>query len=109
MPRAVKPTTPAVRHLTYGDFSSLTKKRPEKSLSHILQKHAGRDNLGHISTHHRGGGSKRLYRTIDFKLLPFEGKATVVAIEYDPNRSAFIALIELPENKKAYIIAPESL
>ena len=109
MPRAVRPTTPAVRHMTYGDFGELTKKRPEKSLTFRLRKHAGRDKTGQISVRHRGGGAKRLYRIIDFKLMPFEGEAVVIAIEYDPNRSSFIALIEMPDKSKRYIIAPDGL
>jgi large subunit ribosomal protein L2 len=110
MPRAIKPTSPAIRHMSYGDFSTLTKKRPEKSLTFRLKKHGGRDNKGTISVRHQGGGSKKLYRAVDFKFLPFEGKAVVTAIEYDPNRSAFIALIEVGEAKtKNYIIAAEGL
>lgn len=109
MPRPMKPTSPAVRHMTYGDFGTLTKKRPEKSLTVKLTKHAGRDKKGHISIRHRGGGAKRLYRLIDFKFLPFEGKATVTALEYDPNRSGFIALLEMPDKTKAYISAPDGL
>jgi large subunit ribosomal protein L2 len=109
MPRVVKPTGNARRGLSYADFSSLTKKRPEKSLTVSLKKHAGRDNRGHIAIRHRGGGVKRMYRMVDFKFLPFEGKATVTALEYDPNRSAFIALIEMPDKSKKYILAPEEL
>lgn len=113
MPRAVKPTSPAIRHLTYGDFGTLTKKRPEKSLTIKLRKHAGRDESGTISIRHRGGGTKRLFRVIDFKFLPFAGEATVTALEYDPNRSAFIALLERPSDtdqpQKTYILAPEGL
>lgn len=109
MPRVVKSTNNARRGLSYADFSTLTKKRPEKSLTVKLKKHAGRDNRGHIAIRHRGGGAKRMYRMVDFKFMPFEGKATVTAIEYDPNRSAFIALIELPDKKKAYILAPDEL
>ncbi len=113
MPRAVKPTSPAIRHMTYGDFGTLTKKRPEKSLTIKLRKHAGRDDSGSISTRHRGGGAKRLFRVIDFKFLPFEGEATVASIEYDPNRSAFIALLNRPgtsgQEEKTYIVAPEGL
>ncbi len=109
MPRAVKPTTPAIRHLTYGDFAELSKKRPEKSLTFRLKKHGGRDKTGQISVRHIGGGNKRMYRVIDFKFLPFEGTAKVVAIEYDPNRSSFIALLEMPDQTKKYIIAPDGL
>jgi large subunit ribosomal protein L2 len=96
--------------MSYGDFGVLTKKRPEKSLTIRLKKHGGRDKTGKISVRHKGGGPKRLYRKIDFKFLPFEGAAVVKAIEYDPNRSAFIALVEVGEAKtKKYIIAPEGL
>lgn len=110
MPRAMKPTTPAVRHMTYGDFTELAKKRPQKSLTFRLKKHGGRDKTGQISVRHQGGGAKRLYRVIDFKLLPFEGTALVIAIEYDPNRSGFIALIEVGESKeRRYILAPVGL
>lgn len=109
MPRLVKPTTPAVRHLTYGDFNELSKKRPEKSLTFRLKKHSGRDRTGQISVRHQGGGAKRLYRVVDFKFLPFEGSATVMHLEYDPNRSAFIALLEMPDQSKKYIIAPDGL
>ena len=109
MPRAIKPTSPAIRHMTYGDFGGLTKKRPEKSLTFRLRKHGGRDKTGQISVRHQGGGAKRLYRIIDFKLLPFKGEAVVTAIEYDPNRSSFIALLEMPDKSKRYIIAPDGL
>ncbi len=109
MPRVVKSTGNARRGLSYADFSTLTKKRPEKSLTVDLKKHSGRDKRGHISIRHRGGGEKRLYRMIDFKFMPFEGVAVVQSIEYDPNRSAFIALIEMPDKTKNYILAPEGL
>lgn len=112
MPRLIKPTNNAVRKMSYGDFGSLTKKRPEKKLTSTIKKSGGRDNRGHISVRHIGGGAKRLYRIIDFKLQPFTGEAKVVAVEYDPNRSAFIALVEKPvadtsRVEKAYILAPE--
>ncbi len=109
MPRAIKPNTPATRHMTYGDFGTLTKKRPEKSLTFRLKKHGGRDKTGQISVRHQGGGAKRLYRVIDFQFLPFEGAAKVMSIEYDPNRSSFIALLEMPDATKKYIIAPDTL
>ena len=95
--------------MTYGDFNELTKKRPEKSLTFRLKKHGGRDKTGQISVRHQGGGAKRLYRIIDFKFLPFKGEAVVVSLEYDPNRSAFIALLEMPDKSKRYIIAPDGL
>ncbi|QQG50138.1 MAG: 50S ribosomal protein L2 [Candidatus Berkelbacteria bacterium] len=109
MPRAVKPTGNARRGMTYTEFGALTKKRPESSLTLSLKKHAGRDKRGHISIRHRGGGAKRLYRIIDFKFLPFEGKATVKALEYDPNRSSFIALLEMPDGSKKYVLATENM
>jgi large subunit ribosomal protein L2 len=112
MPRILKPNTPGTRQMSYGDFETLTKKRPAKSLTINLRKHAGRDNTGSISVRHRGGGSKRLYRMVDFRMLPFEGKATIQSIEYDPNRSAFIALAEVVIDgvtKKFYLLAPHDL
>lgn len=109
MPRLVKPTTPSRRHMTFGDFGTLTKKRPEKALTVTMKKHSGRDKFGHISIRHRGGSAKRLYRIIDFKFLPFEGKAKVEALEYDPNRSSFIALLVMPDGPKKYIIASQEL
>lgn len=109
MPRAVNPTGNARRGMTFADFGTLAKKRPEKSLTIKLKKHAGRDNRGKISIRHRGGGAKRMYRMVDFKFLAFDGAATVMAIEYDPNRSAFIALLELPDKSKKYILAPDTL
>jgi len=90
-------------------FEEITKKTPEKSLTHILKKNAGRNNTGKITVRHRGGGNKRKYRIIDFK-RPDSGPATVIAIEYDPNRTAYIALLEENESKrKSYIIAPQGL
>jgi large subunit ribosomal protein L2 len=109
MPRIVKSTTNARRKMSFADFQSLTKKRPERSLTVSLRKHAGRDKFGHISVRHQGGGSKRLYRVIDFKMLPFDGQAKVISVEYDPNRSGFIALIELPSGEKRYMLAPDKL
>lgn len=113
MPRLMKPNNNAVRQMSYGDFGTLSKKRPHKALTTSLKKHGGRDKSGQISVRHQGGGEKRLYRMIDFKFLPFEGAATVVAIEYDPNRSAFIALLDKPVSEgvteKIYIIAPDTL
>lgn len=109
MPRLIKPTTPAQRKKSFGDFETLTKKRPEKSLTVPLQSHAGRDKFGRISIRHRGGGEKRLYRLVDFKFLPFEGAAKVVALEYDPNRSSFIALLEMPNGTKKYILASDKM
>lgn len=109
MPRLINPTTPAQRKMSVGDFGALTKKRPERSLTVPLKSHAGRDKHGRISIWHRGGGAKRMYRQVDFKFLPFEGVAKVEALEYDPNRSAFIALLEMPDKSKKYILAAEKM
>jgi large subunit ribosomal protein L2 len=96
--------------MSYVVRSELTRTKPDKSLIIPLKKHAGRDSLGHISIRHRGGGSKRKYRLIDFSGLSHEKvPATVLSIEYDPNRSAHIALIKFDSGKKAYIIAPQKL
>lgn len=108
--RVVNPTTSARRRMSYVVRSELTKSKPEKSLTTALQKHAGRDRLGHISVRHRGGGAKRKYRIIDFSGLSRQKSTnTVRAIEYDPNRSAYIALLESESGKKSYIIAPQKL
>ncbi|MEK7535357.1 MAG: 50S ribosomal protein L2 [Patescibacteria group bacterium] len=109
MPRLINPTTPAQRLKSFGDFETLSKKRPERSLTVALQSHAGRDKHGRISVWHRGGGAKRLYRLIDFKFLPFEGTARVESLEYDPNRSSFIALLEMPDKSKKYILAADKM
>lgn len=107
--KVVKPTTSARRGLSYPDFSVLTKKKAEKSLTEPLKRHAGRNDQGRLTVRHRGGGAKRLYRVIS-TLDQYLGKvATVEAIEYDPNRSAWIALVVFDAGQKAYIVAPESL
>ena len=96
--------------MTGSDFSEITKKTPEKSLTEALKKNAGRNNQGRITTRHRGGGNKRRYRIIDFKRNSQDGVPAVVkAIEYDPNRSANIALLYYANGVKAYILAPEGL
>ncbi|WZO98676.1 50S ribosomal protein L2 [Isosphaeraceae bacterium EP7] len=110
--RYYKPTSPGRRNATVSDFSELTdkNKKPEKSLTEPLQKKSGRNNQGFITARHRGGGHKRMYRIIDFKRLDKDGVAAAVThIEYDPNRSARIALIVFPDGVKRYIIAPEGL
>jgi large subunit ribosomal protein L2 len=107
--RKYKPTTPGRRHATVSDFSEITKTEPEKSLTEPLKKHAGRNNQGRITTRHRGGGHKRLYRIIDFKRDKFGVPGTVVSIEYDPNRSARIALVVYADGEKRYILAPLGL
>ena len=100
-----KPTTPARRHMTVPTFEEITKSTPEKSLIVIKKKNAGRNSYGRITVRHRGGGNKVKYRIIDFKRQS-ESPATVVGIEYDPNRSAYIALLQNEEGNKSYVIAP---
>ena len=103
-----KPTTPGRRNMSVQSFAELTKKAPEKSLLEPLKKHAGRNNTGHITVRHHGGGNRRKYRIIDFKRAN-QTPATVIALEYDPNRTANIALIQYEDGKKSYIIAPVDL
>jgi large subunit ribosomal protein L2 len=107
--RKLKPTSPGVRQMTIADFSELTKKEPEKSLTEPLKKTGGRNMYGRITTRHRGGGHKRLYRRIDFKRNKDGVPATVIALEYDPNRSARIALLQYADGEKRYILAPLGL
>lgn len=104
-----KPTTPSRRHMSGPDFSEITKGRPEKSLLLPLKKSGGRNAYGRLTVRHRGGGHKRMLRIIDFKRNIFEVPAKVVGIEYDPNRSARIALVEYPNKEKRYILAPQGL
>ncbi len=104
-----KPTSPGKRHRSGSDFSSITRKEPEKSLLVKLVKKAGRNNQGRISVRHRGGGRKRRYRLIDFKRDKVGIPASVASIEYDPNRSARIALLHYKDGEKRYIIAPLKL
>ena len=107
--RTYNPYTPSRRHMTGSDFSEITKKTPEKSLTYSLKKNSGRNNQGKITVRHRGGGAKKKYRLIDFKRNKDGIPAKVVAIEYDPNRTANIALICYADGQKAYIIAPNGL
>lgn len=104
-----KPTTPSRRHMTVISFDQLTKKEPEKSLTVPLKKTGGRNVKGRITVRHRGGGHKRLYRLVDFKRTKEGVPAKVAAIEYDPNRSANIALLHYADGHKAYIIAPNNV
>ncbi len=104
-----KPTSPGRRGMTGSDFSEITKKRPEKSLLLPLKKKAGRSNQGRITVRHRGGGAKRMLRIIDFKRDKLAVPGRVASIEYDPNRSARIALINYVDGEKRYIIAPVGL
>ena len=103
------PYTPSRRHMTSVDNSEITKSTPEKSLVVSLKKNAGRNNQGKITVRHRGGGSRRKYRIIDFKRRKDDIHATVIGIEYDPNRTANIALICYEDGEKAYILAPQGL
>jgi large subunit ribosomal protein L2 len=104
--RKYKPTSPARRSMSVSTFEEITKKKPEKSLIEPLKKHAGRNNRGRITTRHRGGGHKRFYRIIDFKRDKHGVPARVAAIEYDPNRSARIALLFYKDGEKRYMLAP---
>lgn len=104
-----KPTSPARRFMTVSDFAEITKDSPERSLITSLKKNAGRNSYGRITVRHRGGGNRRKYRIIDFKRQKDQMPATVIGIEYDPNRSANIALIQYEDGTKAYILAPVGL
>ncbi|VAX37196.1 LSU ribosomal protein L2p (L8e) [hydrothermal vent metagenome] len=104
-----KPTTSTLRFTVISDFSEITKSKPEKSLLKPLKKTGGRNMYGRITARYRGGGHKRMYRLVDFKRNQIDQEAEVLAIEYDPNRSARIALIQYPDGKKSYIIAPLEL
>ncbi|MEE0867906.1 MAG: 50S ribosomal protein L2 [Clostridia bacterium] len=104
-----KPTSPARRQMTVSTFEEITKKSPERSLLEPLKSNAGRNSYGRITVRHRGGGVKRKYRVIDFKRDKRDINATVIAIEYDPNRTANIALLQYEDGEKRYIIAPVGL
>jgi large subunit ribosomal protein L2 len=104
-----KPTSPGRRGMTTSTFEEITCSTPEKSLTASLKKHAGRNNRGMITVRHQGGGSRRKYRIIDFKRIKDDIPATVKTIEYDPNRSANIALLVYADGAKSYIIAPNGL
>jgi large subunit ribosomal protein L2 len=107
--KSFKPTTPSLRFKTISTFEEITKDKPERSLIVSLTKSGGRNNLGRITCRHRGGGHKRTYRIIDFKRNKTGIPARVAAIEYDPNRSARIALLTYADGEKRYIIAPTGL
>jgi large subunit ribosomal protein L2 len=107
--RKPKPTSPGRRFSTYPDFAEITRDRPEKSLVEGLKKSGGRNSNGRKTSRHRGGGAKRLYRLIDFKRRKDGVPAKVAAIEYDPNRSAYIALLHYVDGEKRYILAPNRL
>jgi len=107
--RKFKPTSPAVRFMSVSDFEEITRTEPEKSLLKTLPKTAGRNSYGRITSRHRGGGHKRHYRVIDFKREKLGVPAVVATIEYDPNRSARIALLDYADGEKRYILAPVGL
>ena len=107
--KSYKPTTPSRRQMTVTDYSELSKVAPEKSLREPLKKHSGRNSNGRITVRHRGGGNRRKYRVIDFKRDKTEMPAKVLTLEYDPNRSAHIALVQYEDGEKRYIIAPNGL
>ena len=107
--KTYKPTTPSRRSMTVTDYSGLSKVAPEKSLLAPLKKNAGRNSYGRITVRHRGGGVRRKYRIIDFKRNKLDMNATVLTLEYDPNRSAHIALVQYEDGEKRYIIAPHGL
>ncbi len=107
--KTFRPTSPALRHMTVADYSELTDKKPEKSLLAKKVKNSGRNNYGRITVRHRGGGNRQKIRIIDWKRQRDGIPATVKAIEYDPNRTAYLALIQYVDGVKAYILAPHGL
>ncbi|MBQ4311535.1 MAG: 50S ribosomal protein L2 [Oscillospiraceae bacterium] len=107
--KSYKPTTPSRRQMTVTDYSELSKVEPEKSLLTVVKKNAGRNSYGRITVRHKGGGNRRKYRIIDFKRNKLDMDAKVLTLEYDPNRTAFIALVQYEDGEKRYIIAPNGL
>lgn len=107
--RKFKPVTPGTRWMSVAAFDEITKTRPEKALLEPLRKSGGRNNTGRVTSRHRGGGHKRFYRVIDFKRNKFAMDAKVTAIEYDPNRSSRIALLQYADGERRYIIAPDGV
>jgi len=107
--RKLKPTTAAQRQMTVTDYSILSKVKPERSLLEVKKKHSGRNSYGRITVRHHGGGNRQKYRIIDFKRNKLDMPATVMSLEYDPNRTAFIALLQYEDGEKRYIIAPHGL
>jgi len=104
--KTYKPTTPSRRNMSVPSFAEVTKSTPEKSLIVIKKKHAGRNSYGKITVRHKGGGNKLKYRIIDFKRAEAAEPATVIGVEYDPNRTAYIALLQHNDGKKSYVLAP---
>jgi large subunit ribosomal protein L2 len=107
--KTMKPTTPARRYQTYSTFEEITSTEPEKSLTKPVKKTGGRNNAGRMTSRHRGGGHKRKYRVVDFRREKTDVPAKVKTIEYDPNRSARIALVSYADGEKRYIVAPVDL
>jgi len=107
--KVYKPTSAGRRGMTGHSFEEITKSTPQRSLTEAIRKHGGRNNTGRVTVRHRGGGHKRRYRIIDFKRNKFDCAAQVIAVEYDPNRSARIALLQYEDGEKRYIIAPLGL
>jgi len=108
--KTYRPTTPARRQMTVSGFDGVDKKaKPERSLIEVLKKHSGRNSYGRITVRHKGGGNRKKYRVIDFKRDKMEMEATVLRLEYDPNRSAYIALVEYADGERRYILAPVGL
>lgn len=107
--RTLKPITPGTRFYSVSTFDEITTSRPEKSLTEPLKKSGGRNNTGRITSRHRGGGHKRMYRKIDFKRNKIGMKATVETVEYDPNRTCRIALLSYEDGEKRYILAPDGI
>lgn len=107
--KVYKPTTPGRRNMSVPSFEEITKSTPERSLLAVKKKHAGRNSYGRITVRHKGGGNKVKYRIIDFKRAKLGVPATVIGVEYDPNRTAYIALLQYEDGTKKYIIAPEGV
>ena len=108
--KTYKPTTPSRRHMSVSGFDGVDKHaKPQKELVEVLKKHSGRNSYGRITVRHQGGGNRKKYRVIDFKRDKMDVPATVLRLEYDPNRSAYIALVEYTDGTKSYIIAPDGL
>ena len=107
--KSFKPTTPGRRQMTVTDYTGLSKVAPERSLLEEIKKNSGRNNLGRITVRHRGGANRKKYRVIDFKRDKVDMSATVLTLEYDPNRSAHIALVQYEDGEKRYIVAPNGL
>ena len=107
--RKLKPDTPSRRYMSVSSFDEITKSKPERKLTVALRKTGGRNNLGRITSRRRGGGHKRRYRIIDFKRNKYDIKGKIIAVEYDPNRSARIALVEYEDGDRRYILSPDGL